>query len=257
MNSFNKQLKHELKKYEKTLTPKISPAITPIRKTNEPPAPKLFSRASEKVVSGDILWRPIDRQAAMLLAKSPWWAQPIEVKTFNNPKNAPALVRGREGNKRPRSPAAKHKKKKQMNDTLSMDTVMQQQANFGNHPSYTANSGLKVTMVNGEPMIRREDLHAVLCNEIANLPKEVRPNVKAAEDARRIIGELCEGIGGEMEKFKADTKRYLEDIRTTRFAMITEASQFPSALSRLRGVFSAFSNDLRKTASSHGRNKTY
>ena len=98
-------------------------------------------------------------------------------------------------------------------------------------------SGVKIYRINGEDMFKMEDIATMICAEIAKLPKETRPNVKAAEDARRIIDELMQGIGGDMEKFRADTKRYLEDIRKTRFAIVTETSQMTGALKEVRQFF--------------------
>lgn len=103
--------------------------------------------------------------------------------------------------------------------------------------SYVASSGLTIRIVNGQQCVDPDEVAALICAEIAKLPKETRPNVKAAEDARQIIQELIQGIGGEMEKFRADNKRYLEDIRNTRFAMITETSQMTGALKEVRQFF--------------------
>ena len=61
-----------------------------------------------------------------------------------------------------------------------------------------------------------EDVQRVLIEEVNNLPKETRPTVLAAQDARKVISELCEGIGRDMEKFRSDIKLYLEDIRDRR-----------------------------------------
>ena len=40
-----------------------------------------------------------------------------------------------------------------------------------------------------------------------------------------------------MEKFRVDTKRYLEDIRSTRYAMVTEAAQMIGPLKEVRQFF--------------------
>lgn len=108
---------------------------------------------------------------------------------------------------------------------------------FQNPTSYVSEKGIRITMVNGEPMFNADDVTAMICAEIAKLPKETRPAVKAAEDARQIITELTQGIGGEMEKFKADSKRYLEEIRQVRFAMVTETSQMTGPLKEVRQFF--------------------
>lgn len=103
--------------------------------------------------------------------------------------------------------------------------------------AYTSNYGLTIRTVNGQQVFDADEVSALICAEIAKLPRETRPNVKAAEDARQIIHELIEGIGGEMEKFRADNKRYLEDIRSTRFAMVAETSQMTGALKEVRQFF--------------------
>jgi hypothetical protein len=48
------------------------------------------------------------------------------------------------------------------------------------------------------------------------------------------MDELLDGIGAKMEKFKADSKVYLNDIRQTRFAMVAEAAQMTQALGDVR-----------------------
>jgi hypothetical protein len=103
--------------------------------------------------------------------------------------------------------------------------------------TYTSKSGLTIKTVNGVQMFSVDELSSLICAEIAKLPSETRPNVRAAEDARKIIAELTEGIGGEMEKFRADNKRYLEDIRSTRFSIITETSQIIAPLKEVRQFF--------------------
>jgi hypothetical protein len=86
-------------------------------------------------------------------------------------------------------------------------------------------------------LINADDLNLAICNEIAKMPSETRPAVRAAEDARKIMFELLNGIGGEMEKFRSDTKMYLEDIRQTRFAVVQEASQMTGPLKEVRQFF--------------------
>lgn len=64
-----------------------------------------------------------------------------------------------------------------------------------------------------------------------------RPSEKAAEDARNIITTLLDGIGSEMDKFNANTKLYLEDIRQTRFAVVTETASMTKELKDVRQFF--------------------
>jgi hypothetical protein len=106
-----------------------------------------------------------------------------------------------------------------------------------NGQGYVSKEGLKITYVNGEPLIDIDSAFAVIAAKIANLPKETRPAVKAAEDARAIIKELMQGLGGDMERFEANSKLYIEGIRQTRFAIVTECSQMTKPLSEVRQFF--------------------
>jgi hypothetical protein len=178
---------------------------------------KWKSRKRERIDGGDPVRTPIDRVAARVVAPAPWWAMPpqttkkdIETKTKKT----------------------KNKKMKQAYDIVTNKGDI----DIPNQTSSTE-SGVKIYRINGEDMFKMEDIATMICAEIAKLPKETRPNVKAAEDARRIIDELMQGIGGDMEKFRADTKRYLEDIRKTRFAIVTETSQMTGALKEVRQFF--------------------
>ncbi len=112
-----------------------------------------------------------------------------------------------------------------------------QAANTMPNQDYTSTSGVRVRQVGGEMVINLEDMQRVLCDEIAKMPKETRPMVLAAQDARKIIDELTDGIGGQMEKFRADVKLYLEDIRQTRFAVVTETSNMTGPLKEVRQFF--------------------
>jgi hypothetical protein len=89
----------------------------------------------------------------------------------------------------------------------------------------------------GHPMMRVDELHEFLIAEIAKLPKEVNPVIRAAADARAVMDELTVGIGGEMEKFKIDAKNYLQDIRSTRMSMVSEVSSMTAPLREVRQFF--------------------
>ena len=105
------------------------------------------------------------------------------------------------------------------------------------HSDHRTRSGLRVTYVKGEPCLALEEVQKLVCEEIKKLPNETRPVVVEAQDARRIIYELTEGIIGDMEKFRANGKQHLEEIRQTRFAMVGEVSQMTGALKELRQFF--------------------
>lgn len=220
---FNVQLKQELNRYEKIVATENSATTAPIREADEKPQPqKLRDRPSEKVVGGDILWKPIDRAAAMLLAKAPWWAQP--------PVDAPVAKPEIKINKPKR-------KRKHMKGAIAVSGGTIYQEDIPTNGEYLAKSGLKIKMVNGEPFIGVDEIDSLIAEQISKLPAENRPNVLAAQDARKIIRELLDGIGGEMEKFNANSKKYLEDIRQTRFAVVSETASMTKELKDVRQFF--------------------
>ena len=179
----------------------------------------------ERIEGGDVLWKPINREAAKLLCKSPWWAHPVY---DSKPITLPPSRRVEGGNqRRPRS-SGNHKTNK-MN---SQDSTQYQDPN-----SFISQKGFKVVRVAGQDLIDMDSVRAFLAEEISRLPKETRPNVKAAEDARAIINELLDGIGGDMERFRANTKLYLDDIRQSRMGVVTETAQITKALHEVRQFF--------------------
>jgi hypothetical protein len=173
----------------------------------------------ERIDGGSPVRTPVDRVAARVVAPAPWWAMPPVIKKKEELK-----------------PKTKKKKTKKMS-SLNETVVVDRNAPLMPGAAYKSSSGLTIRTINGQQMIDTDEVAALICAEIAKLPKETRPNVKAAEDAREIIRELTIGIGSEMEKFRADSKRYLEDIRNTRFAVVTETSQMTGALKEIRQFF--------------------
>ena len=102
---------------------------------------------------------------------------------------------------------------------------------------YVSTAGIRCKVVNGETCFYEEDILRLLVDNVNKLPAETRPTVLAAQDARKVINELTQGMGGEMEKFRADGKVYLDDIRQTRFAVVSECSQMLKELRDVRQFF--------------------
>jgi hypothetical protein len=119
------------------------------------------------------------------------------------------------------------------------ETVQQQLGSHKEIPgqSYVSDNGIRVTTIGGQTMLNSDDIHAALAAEAAKLPKETRPQVQAAQDARAVIHELLKGIGGEMEEFRSDTKAYLHDIRTVRMSVVSETSAMTGPLREVRQFF--------------------
>lgn len=79
----------------------------------------------------------------------------------------------------------------------------------------------------------------LLCNEADKLPKQSKPTVKEAQDAREIVNTLLSGMGGDIEDFKKISNQYIADIRAVRMAVATEVSQIIQPLSDIRKFFLA------------------
>lgn len=103
--------------------------------------------------------------------------------------------------------------------------------------SYVSKEGVKVVMINGVPHFSVEEIQQKIITECEKMAAETRPIVRSAQDARRIVDELVRGLGGDMERFEVLSKQYLEGIRQTRFAVVTETSQMTGPLKEVRQFF--------------------
>lgn len=218
-------LESELTKWEhheKFSPPTNLPEPVPVRPTA---AERLFEaisrRSGEKVVGGQIRWKPVDKQAAMLLAKAPWWAQPPAATT------------------QPPQTKTKRKKKerKHMKDGIALGKHEKEGIGYIPNQSFVSTKGLTVTMINGVEHFQVEQVQQLIIQECEKMAAETRPIVRSAQDARRIVDELVRGLSGDFAQFKLTTKQYLEDIRQTRYAVVTETSQMTKPLSEVRQFF--------------------
>jgi len=90
--------------------------------------------------------------------------------------------------------------------------------------TYTAKSGLTVKMINGEAFFSIDEVQLLLASEIQKLPKETRPAVLAAEDARKTIDALMTGIGKQMEDFKVLINTHRQELQHLRAAVNGDTS---------------------------------
>lgn len=205
---FNIQLKEELNRYEKKLATESIPTTAPICEADEKPQPpKLRDRPNEKVVGGDILWKPIDRQAAMLLAKAPWWAQPPQVST-------PKIEQ----------PQTKPRKEKRMS---------------------IKNAGYAPPGVNPDALVIEEKSGDQINHEIAGefvkrTNKTINQSgelVEKAMDARAAMDVMCETWKASWMDFQETSDARLKELRMTRIAMDSEMRQLMASLREVRTFF--------------------
>ena len=178
------------------------------------PAQRLFKpRKRELVAGGEIRWKPVNKTAALVVSRAPWWALP--------PQPEPIIQTNKT-----------HNKKKK--DTMHKETTDQV---FQPTSDYTTPNGIRFKRVGGEDYVDEESLRQFIYKEISKLPDKVNPHVKAAQDARKIIEELCQGIGGEMENFESNTRRHIDTIRGKRMTMVAETAQMVTSLKEVRQFF--------------------
>lgn len=195
------------------------------------PSPRLPTQQKrEIVVGGDVKWKPVDRQAAMLLRKANWLSQPP-------PPPKPDLINSTQKNRNHKTERPKMNQREAVIQKAMHSTEGTVLASDSCDPGHAQHGRVRTYTVAGETLFNLDDMNAVILDQIGKLPKETRPNVLAAQDARKIVAELTDGLGGDMERFKASTKLYLEDIRQTRFAMVSETAQMTGPLREVRQFF--------------------
>lgn len=209
-------------RHEKGMDVKTDPPIPVYGQRAEESKPqKGLVGPFEKVVGGDILWKPIDKQASMLLAKAPWWAMPPTTQT-----------------EPPQTPQKKTKKPKSHNMSPIKEDVVGVPEYESPNREYISTAGVRVKMVNGEPHMDINDIQWLICDEVSKrLPKEVAPLVRAAKDAKSIADEIIKDLGGTYESYSAKVKLWIEDIRQTRFAVVAETAAMSKSLAEIRSFF--------------------
>ena len=123
------------------------------------------------------------------------------------------------------------------NKSVSISTADQKTTPHLENQSYVSTAGIRVETRNGESYLNLEDLESAIIAECGRMAAETRPIVKAAQDARKIVDELVRGMGGDCEQFQERIKIYLQDIRHSRMAIVTETSQMTAPLREVRQFF--------------------
>jgi hypothetical protein len=205
---FNKQLKEQLKNYEQSISPRVVTQPPVFRKRNEPskrPESSGVDKARVRVVGGDILWKPIDRTAAMVIRRAPWWAKPPacpEPVLVNNPKaeDPAAKIRTK------RKPMSDHKRLM----LESMETV--------------------------EKLEKRKTL-LQFCELTCNNLMEANKLTESAMDARAAMDVMCDQWKTSWLNLKGETEQALKDLRLQRMAMDSETRQLMAQLKEVRTFF--------------------
>lgn len=177
----------------------------PIKKEPEPSPPKFPYETRGKVVGGEILWKPVDKQAALLLSKPPWWAYaphvPTEKPTPNKLKN------------------------------------MKEESHFSKPPRISENAaGISVPMINSEAeegvIISKQFIKAT--QTTLDRDNQLLNN---ALDARAAMDVMSDSWKKTWFDFQHDSSHRLAEMRSTRFAFDTEIRQLMSSMREVRQFF--------------------
>jgi hypothetical protein len=207
----------------------VKPIIHP-----EPSPSRSMSRPLCRVESGTVKYKPVDRTAALVVSKAPDWAKPpLPPPVFPEKPKPPKINLQHNNQPQHQHQHQPNRKNRNMSGAETAANIVDAMA----PDSYVSKDGIRVTKVNGEIHMNMDDMRDLIVRQIHELPRQTSPQVKAAEDARRIIAELTDGIGGEMEKFEAQSKLHVEQIRGKRMTMVTEAAQMTNALKEIRQFF--------------------
>lgn len=203
---------------------------------------KTWSRREAGQVCGGIYKpKPATREAAMLVAKAPWYAHYTEptrskdeqhTKTDSNSEDKttkttalPETVVSKREKPRPKTSTSRRVQPVRLLRETSMKTDPK-----------NLTKGVEIK-TNGD-FIDADDLAAQMVYAIErNLPKEMTKLALAALDARKVLREEMDGIGSVMADFERVSKDLSNEIRNKRMTVVTEASKMTNALKDIRQFF--------------------
>lgn len=192
--------------------PKKEPHFIPLEK-------RKTSRPAERVIHGEVAWKPINKQAALLLSKAPWWAHSV-----------PEIdeIRKKDLVEEPKPKSKKIRKHKTMSDMNPVELTS---------IPFQPQGDVRTESVGGHLLININDIVVKVIAEINRQPQQLTNFARAAIDARNVADENTKALGGLMEDFNAKVKVSLEAIRQTRYAIVTEVSQMTTPLKEVRQFF--------------------
>lgn len=223
---FNTQLKEGLKHYEKTMADQNIPEPAATDKNQKDS--KLRNQTTEKVVGGDIRWKPVNRAAAMLLAKAPWWAHPPKIST---------PIKQTE-NKKQLKPKKEQKNMVKHSSTLGGGNVvgsdsLKKWVVFGDYAMEVKGICKKT----GEPLLDQIDMWPILLDQMNKMKHELTPPALAMIDGEKALREATKTAKECMEEMRSSSKIFLDEIRQTKYATLAETSALVAPLKEVRQFF--------------------
>lgn len=209
MNPFHAQLK----KWEHAQKPKPGEPIKAVPKQTVMKVFRVHER--ELVAGGEVLWKPVNTEAAKLLSKSSWIHQPPEPEpTFAETK-----------------PVKPPKPKMNLNNPNSIpDHLKTAVLSPGASDAGRVESEKPVDVFNAEILSRSS-------NETARTLSKTHELLDRALDARAAMEELCNTFQSSWLEFEKTRDDRLKEMRQYRMAFDTEARQLMASLREVRNFF--------------------
>jgi hypothetical protein len=164
------------------------------------------ARADESVVCGAFRPEPIDRAAAMLLSRAPWYAH---------------------------APSVRQEPKQEIK-------IMPEKATYVENLGECLNIGKERVFPrkhNGELMYSVEDMAKALIAHAKTIDPELEKISVSAADCRKAIDESIADVGSSVREFDRVTKDGLSEIRMKRMTIISECASMVNAMRDVRQFF--------------------
>ena len=182
----------------------------------------------------DTSYEPVNKQAAMMIAKSPWYNKPVNERKEN--EKTVSLQR------------KVRKPKKTDEGGLSLQTRWHPQSKIiktDKGAKMKDESLLKgVNILNTGEMINIDELAKQVALALErNAPKELSDLAKCSVDARKVIKESAEGIGELSREFDGIMKSATQYFRTARMTTVSECAMMSKALQEIRQFFLGYEHE--------------
>lgn len=178
-------------------------------KVTTPPEVKAPKHVAPLVAGGDIKWKPIDRTAAKMIAKSPWIHMPISGPDQPTIRSEP-------------DPVEKPKKERVYMITKTIDQI-ERIANGAASTDEAEEAGTALALNLLKDARRASALSAETLTHSADLMKSLANQAETMDEA--------------VAKFKNSSHAYIEQIRTTKYAVASEVNQIIAPLREIRQFF--------------------
>lgn len=168
----------------------------------------------DAVVCGVYRPEPVDREAAMLLARAPWWAFAPSVRKDTKQED---MAMGTNGLNVATGAPPKGEYRELLGDVDCTDALVKQ----GKEVKYDID---KVTA-------------CFLRHIEEKYPPKMSDLARAALDTRAVLDEHTRTIGAAMDEFERVTRAAMQQVRTHRMTTVTECASVVNALKDVRQFF--------------------